>query len=156
VGRRFNSSGAGMASYLLIESRNIFAIGEVAFCHDPARLLPSAGNRDTRFPCGTASCRRERKPWRRNSRSSRRPGSKFSPTISCCESEEFVPIVVEPPRSGARAEGPQSAPRAAPSWGRQFAGFLRFSDNHTFSAIFGSALPVSDSAVRGFPSSFPT
>jgi predicted peroxiredoxin len=38
-----------MASYLLIESRDTFGTGEVAFCHDLARRLVAGGNRVTLF-----------------------------------------------------------------------------------------------------------
>ena len=38
-----------MASYLLIESRDTFRTGEVAFCHDLARRLAAAGDRVTLF-----------------------------------------------------------------------------------------------------------
>jgi predicted peroxiredoxin len=38
-----------MASYLLIESRDTFGAGEVAFCHDLARRLVAAGNEVTLF-----------------------------------------------------------------------------------------------------------
>jgi len=138
-----------MASYVLIESRNI--LGEVAFCHDLARRLLSAGNRDTRFRCRTASCRRERKPLRRNSPSSPRPGLKFSPTTSCCDSEEFLPIMFEPPRSGARAGRSAIGAASGAKLGAAVRGFRMIIP---FLQFFGSALPASDSAVRGFPSSF--
>ena len=38
-----------MASYLLIESRDPFESGDVAFCQDLARQLAAAGNRVTVF-----------------------------------------------------------------------------------------------------------
>jgi predicted peroxiredoxin len=40
---------ADMASYLLIESRDTFGTGELAFSHDLARRLAGAGNRVTLF-----------------------------------------------------------------------------------------------------------